>query len=525
MLVHHFLENSARRTPHKTALICGERRLSFAQVDEAANRLANALLTEGVKRGDRVAIYMDNPVEVAIAIFATLKAGAVFSVSNPSTKGDKLARMTHDLQPAALITANDTQRRRVVAEMLPVAAVPLVVWLGGVPTAEASLQPTASVRFRDWDDLLSRGETTSPCARTIDLDLATIIYTSGSTGTPKGVMSTHRNMVFLAGSMNSYLQNSHDDVILCALPLAFGYGLYQLITCMQLGSALALERNFAFPYRAVEIMARERVTGFPGVPTMFALLLGLKDLAGYDLSHLRYITNAGAALPLRHLAGLRAALPHVKIYCMYGQTECQRVSYLPPEDVDRKAGSVGIAIPGTEVYIIDENGAKVGPGVTGELVVRGSHVMRGYWEKPGETAETFRPGPIPGETVLYTGDLFRMDEDGYLYFVSRRDDIIKTRGEKVAPKEMEDALYGMPGMREVAVIGVPDDTLGEAIKVFAVPEEGVTLSEREVRAFCARHFEDFMMPKYIEFLAALPKSGSGKIDKKELRACAVSPGR
>src|SRR5205085_6640193 len=257
MLVHHFLERSARRTPHKIALICGEQRLSFAQVDEAANRLANALLTEGVKRGDRVAIYMDNAVEVVVAVFGILKAGAIFSVINPTTRPDKLAYIMRDERPAALVTANDTTRRRVVAEMLPAATVPLVIWLGGVPAVDAGLQPTVAVRFRDWGDLLSTGETTPPRVGTIDLDLATIIYTSGSTGTPKGVMSTHRHMVFLAGSMNDYLETTHDDVILCALPLAFGYGLYQLIACMRRGSTLELERTYAFPYKAVEIMVRE----------------------------------------------------------------------------------------------------------------------------------------------------------------------------------------------------------------------------------------------------------------------------
>jgi acyl-coenzyme A synthetase/AMP-(fatty) acid ligase len=307
--------------------------------------------------------------------------------------------------------------------------------------------------------------------------------------------------------------------------LSFGYGLYQLITCMAAGATLVLEKNFVFPARALEIMVRERVTGFPGVPTMFALLLGLTDLARHDLHALRYVTNAGAALPVSHLQALHAALPHVQIFSMYGQTECQRVCYLPPEEVERRPGSVGIAIPGTEVYIVDESGARVPPGTVGELVVRGSHVMRGYWEKPKETAERFRPGSLPGETVLYTNDLFRMDEDGFLYFVSRKDDIIKTRGEKVSPKEVENALFAMDGVREVAVVGVPDETLGEAVKAFVVPQDGVLLTEREIRAYCAQHLEDFMVPTYVVFLSGLPKMSSGKIDRQELRACAALPAR
>jgi long-chain acyl-CoA synthetase len=529
MLVHHFLERSARRTPHKTALICGEQRLSFAQVDEAANRLANALLTEGVKRGDRVAIYMDNAVEVAVAVFGILKAGAVFSVINSTTKTDELAYLMRDERPAALITSDDPQHRRTVAEMLLTATVPLVVWIGPAPAGESSLQtggPRAmpgGVRMCGWNDLLAAASAEKPSVGTIDLDLATIIYTSGSTGTPKGVMSTHRNMVFAATSISTYLENTADDIIFCALPLAFDYGLYQLIMSVRVGATLVLEKNFVFPSRALEIMVRERVTGFPGVPTMFTLLLGRKDLASYDLRALRYITNTAAALPVSHILALRAAFPQATLFSMYGLTECKRVSYLPPQELDRRPGSVGVAIPGTEVYIVDENGTRVPPGTLGELVVRGSHVMRGYWEKPTETAQRFRPGPLPGETVLYTGDLFRMDEEGFLYFISRKDDIIKSRGEKVSPKEIENTLYAMAGVHEVAVVGVPDETLGEAIKVFVVPQEDAVLTERDVRAHCARHLEDVMMPKYIEFVTALPKSGTGKIDKKELRACVASP--
>jgi acyl-CoA synthetase (AMP-forming)/AMP-acid ligase II len=388
---------------------------------------------------------------------------------------------------------------------------------------EPVLVMPSGVRFCAWDDLLAAASAEKPSVGTIDLDLATIIYTSGSTGTPKGVMSTHRNMVFAATSISTYLENTADDIIFCALPLAFDYGLYQLIMAMRVGATLVLEKNFVFPYKAIEIMVRERVTGFPGVPTMFSLLLGLKDLANYDLSALRYVTNTAAALPVSHILALRAAFPQATLFSMYGLTECKRVCYLPPQELDQRPGSVGIAIPGTEVYIVDENGTRVPPGTIGELVVRGSHVMRGYWEKPTETAERYKPGPLPGETVLYTGDLFRMDEDGFLYFISRKDDIIKSRGEKVSPKEIENTLYAMEGVREVAVVGVPDATLGEAIKVFVAPQEGVVLTERDVRAYCARHLEDFMMPKYVEIWPALPKGGTGKIDKKELRACVASP--
>jgi len=213
---------------------------------------------------------------------------------------------------------------------------------------------------------------------------------------------------------------------------------------------------------------------------------------------------------------LRQKFSWATIYSMYGLTETKRTLYLPPDQLDKRPGSVGIAIPGTEVWLEDEDGKHLGPGQTGVLVVRGRHVMRGYWENPQATAERYRPGPLPGERVCYTGDLFCMDEDGYLYFVGRKDDIIKSRGEKVAPKEVENVLYELKGVVEAAVVGVPDPILGEAVKAFVVLD-GVELGEAEVLAHCRANLEDFMIPKYVEFRDALPKTSSGKIKKTDLK--------
>jgi acyl-CoA synthetase (AMP-forming)/AMP-acid ligase II len=349
----------------------------------------------------------------------------------------------------------------------------------------------------------------------IDLDLACLIYTSGSTGDPKGVMSDHSNVVFVASSIIEYLCNTESDIVINVLPLSFDYGLYQLLMAFKFGGTLVLENSFAYPAAILKRIEQERVTGFPGVPTIFALLLQM-DLSAYDLSSLRYLTNTAAALPPSHILELRHKFPWATLYSMYGLTETKRTLYLPPDQLETRPGSVGIPIPGTEAWIEDAAGRRLGPGEVGELVVRGRHVMRGYWEAPEATAKRYRPGPIPGERLCYTGDLFRMDEGGYFYFVGRSDDIIKSRGEKVAPKEVENVLYGLSGVVEAAVVGVPDPILGQAIKALLVVKSGVKLTAAEVLAHCRAHMEDYMVPQQVEFKDALPKTASGKIKKTDL---------
>jgi long-chain acyl-CoA synthetase len=258
----------------------------------------------------------------------------------------------------------------------------------------------------------------------------------------------------------------------------------------------------------------EQVTGFPGVPMMYAVVLPM-DLTPYDLSSLRYLTNTAAALPVSHIVELRRKFPWARLYSMYGLTETKRTLYLHPEELERRPGSVGIPIPGTEAWLEDEEGRRLGADQVGELIVRGRHVMRGYWDAPELSARRFRPGPLPGERVCHTGDLFRCDEFGFFYFVGRRDDIIKSRGEKVVPKEIENLLYQLPQVSEAAVIGVPDEVLGQAVKVIVVARNG-DLSEQQVRQHCKRHLEDYMMPKYVEFRTTLPKTSTGKISKAEL---------
>jgi amino acid adenylation domain-containing protein len=511
-LLHDYLLAAARQAPDKLALVCPDQRLTYAEIDGRSNQLAWALRRRGVERGDRVVVFAENGPEAVIAFWAALKADAVVSVVNPLTRPDKLAYLLADCRARALVTEAHLARVfEPAASRSPHLA--SVVVAGRVEEGRLLALPGGV----SWAEVLGPERPDVPPPRAaIDVDLAALVYTSGSTGEPKGVMLTHRNMLAASRSITEYLEIRADDVILNVLPLAFDYGLYQMIMAFRQRARLVLERSAAYPARMLEVMAGEAVTGFPGVPTIFAVLAGMTDLSRYNLSRVRYVTNTAAALPARHIRALQRIFPRARLFSMYGLTECKRCTYLPPEMIDVKPGSVGIAIPNTELWLVDEHDRRLGPGEVGQLVIRGATVMAGYWEKPEATARRLRPGPVPGERVLYTGDLCRLDEDGYLYFVARMDDVIKSRGEKVAPREVEDAIADVPGVREVAVIGVPDDILGQAVKAFVVLDPGATLTEEDLRRECLKRLEPFLVPKYIEMRAELPKTGTGKVAKTAL---------
>jgi amino acid adenylation domain-containing protein len=509
-LLHDYLAHSAGRLGDKVALVCGKQRVTYGELEARANAVATDLAASGVARGDRVMIFADNTVETVVSFWAVLKANAVVCIVNPLTKSDKLDYLLNDCLPAALIT--DAHLHSIFRE--PARSCPSLlrtIVSGSIDDDELSRLPQA-VR---WDIAVAASDA-PPVRRSIDIDLAAIIYTSGSTGEPKGVMLTHRNMMTACTSIASYLELAEDEVILNVLPLAFDYGLYQMIMAFRTGARLVLERSFAFPAQVLGLIRQEGVTGFPGVPTIFAALSELKSLKDQDFSSIRYVTNTAAALPLKHILMLRELFSSARIYSMYGLTECKRCTYLPPEDLARKPLSVGIAIPNTEMWIVDEHDRRVAAGVVGQLVIRGATVMKGYWGKPEATARKLKPGPLPGEQVLYTGDYCRMDAEGYLYFVGRGDEIIKSRGEKVAPKEVENALMDIPGVREAAVIGVPDELLGQAVKAFVVMENGRTIGEKQLQMECQKRLENFMVPKSIVVVASLPMTDTGKLKKTAL---------
>jgi amino acid adenylation domain-containing protein len=505
-LLHDSLLTSVGRFPEKAAVIVEGKPYTYDQLLDSAARVATALRARGIERGDRVAIYMDNTWPCVVSIYAVLMAGGVFLMVNPQTKADKLEFILDDSDAKLLLTDGH----------LANVFMPVLERLNKLTHVICSGTLPHQLRAEAFDAVVFNASPAVDRVPVIPLDLAALIYTSGSTGNPKGVMHTHLSMVFAAGSLIEYLRLTHEQRILCVLPLAFDYGLYQLLMAIQLGATLVLERSFTYPAQVYARMREHQVTAFPGVPTIFSMLLSMHGREKLSFPSVTRVTNTAAALPDDFVPRLREIFPNAQIYRMYGLTECKRVSYLEPELAELKPGSVGKAIPGTEVYLLSPDGQSVPPGETGVLYVRGPHVMKGYWKRPDLSEYMLKPGKLPGEHVLCTQDYFRMDDEGFLYFVGRSDEIIKTRGEKVSPVEVENVLHGIPGVREAAVVGIPDELLGQSIRAFVVLEPHAALSEKQIRAQCLTRLENFMTPKEIVICAELPKTATGKISKKLL---------
>lgn len=507
MLVQDFLRNTAQRFPNKTALIYKEQHLTYSQIDESANALAHTLVQQGLKPGDRAAVCLPNCPEAVISAFGVLKASGVFAFLNPTIKEKKL----HYILNNCLATAFICGRRHAGIVLNNPDDFPTVRTV--IQTGSDNSQ-TGKPVLLTFDDSVRRSKVNPPSNPVADTDIACIIYTSGSTGNPKGVVCGHNNMDFVSNSIITYLENTPEDIVINVLPFSFDYGLYQMLMVFRFGGTLVLEKGFVYPNEILKRIETHKITGFPIVPTILAILLQ-KQWDPKKLCSLRYMTNTAAALPVNHIQSIRAKLPWVKFYSMYGLTECKRALYLPPEQIDVRPGSVGIAIPETAVWLEDEPGHRAAPGTIGELVIQGSHVMRGYWEDPEATAASYKAAPDPANRMLYSKDLFRMDDEGYYYFVSRKDDIIKSRGEKISPREIEDAAYSINGVTEAVAIGVPDPILGQMIKLFVVSSDP-SLTEIQVKRRCRQTLEDFMVPQIVEIRDSLPKTEGGKIRKSAL---------
>jgi acyl-CoA ligase (AMP-forming) (exosortase A-associated) len=514
-LVWHLLRRSAAEKPSKEALVDGKQRLSYRDVAQRAAGLASGLQRAGVRRGDRVGVYLEPSAAQAISIFGVSQAEAVFVPINALLHGKQVQHIAQDCGCKALITT-PAKLISLAAALRDIRSLEFVVVTGegelsGIDLPALSFTELCGIEDSTWREA------------SIGRDLAAILYTSGSTGKPKGVMLSHDNI--LAGSkiVSAYLEITNNDRILSVLPLSFDAGLNQLMTAFENGGTLVMIR-FAFARDIIRTLLDEDITGLAGVPTFWNILVQPTSMLNKQpLRSLRYITNTGGTLPMKTLNGLREALPSTKIFLMYGLTEAFRSTYLSPEELDHRPTSIGKAIPDTEILVIDEQGRRCKPGETGELVHRGPTVSMGYWNRPEDTARALRPNPLrppemgDSEKVCYSGDLVRTDDEGFFYFVGRRDTLIKSSGFRISPTEIEETLFETGELRGVAVIGIPDKVLGQAIKAFVTPRNRGPLDTKTLLAHCADRLPPYMVPKSVEVLDELPKTASGKIDYAALR--------
>lgn len=503
---------SADRNPLKTAVILKGEEYSYSKLKESAEKLAGYLVKSGIKKGDRVAICINNSWPTLVSIYGVTLAGAVFVIINPQTKANKLGFILKDSGAKILIT--ELFFKKEFLKALEYTNEINEIIFTGKDDQEIEYQ---NILFTSFESVLLNTNVTSEFPKIIPNDLAALIYTSGSTGFPKGVMMTHQAMVFASWSLIEYLRLSEDERILLLLPLAFDYGLYQLLMSVSIGATLIVEQSFIFTATIYKQIEQFKPTVFPGVPTIYAMMISGSKKNKISFESITKITNTAAALPAEYIPELKQIFPNALIFKMYGLTECKRVCYLEPELIDLKPDSVGKAIPGTEVFLLSPEGSTVPAGEPGILHIRGPHLMSGYWNNEVLSTKMLKQAKLPGERVLCSNDWFKMDADGDLYFLGRNDDIIKSRGEKVSPVEIENVIYKITAVKEVAVIGIPDEILGESIVAFITTHNDIQLNEKDLIKECAANLEMFMVPQRIISLKEMPKNSNGKIDKLKLQ--------
>ena len=507
---HDLAARAALQWPERAALVYKSERLSYADLWSKVERAAAGLSHMGIARGERIGVWLDKRIETIIAFFGSSLAGGVFVPINPVLRSQQVVHILKDCNVRVLITTEDRLRSLddALAHCRDLTTVVLL---------DSATEMSGHWSAIGWSDLLAMEAGAVIDARVIDLDMAAILYTSGSTGMPKGVVLSHRNLVVGGQSVSQYLENSAEDKILAALPLSFDAGLSQVTTAFCVGATLVL-MNYLLARDLKNICARERITALTAVPPLWFQVSELDWSDGSGAS-LRYFANTGGHMPYPLLQRLRSIFPNAAPYLMYGLTEAFRSTYLDPREIDRRPNSIGKAIPNAEILVVNAQGRPCAPGEEGELVHRGALVSLGYWNDPKRTAERFRPAPgrpveIPNpEIAVWSGDIVKTDEEGFLYYVGRRDDMIKTSGYRVSSTEIEEVIYSTGLVDEAVAIGVPHPTLGQGIIVVAKPKDGRPIAERELLAACRKDLPLYMVPARFIERSALPRNPNGKIDR------------
>ena len=514
-LLQHLIRDSAQRTPDAPALLFRQDTLSYRMLEDRIHRAASGLRRLGVARDERVGVYLPKQFETVTAMFGAMAAGGVFVPINPILKPEQVGHILRDCATRVLVTSAD--RARLLADTL--AQCPDLTHVVITDPDVPELHGEHGFDMSTWTEM--QGTPSPPDLRRIGSDMASILYTSGSTGRPKGVVLSHHNMLSGAQSVASYLENRAGDRLLAVLPFSFDYGLSQLTTAFSVGASVVL-MDYLLPRDVIRAVARYQVTGLAAVPPLWNQLAELPwpDEAA---SGLRYITNSGGAMPVTTTRQLQTALPKTDIYLMYGLTEAFRSTFLPPGQVNVRPESMGKAIPNADILVVRPDGSECDPDETGELVHRGALVALGYWGDKEKTDIRFKPAPgqadgLPNpEIAVWSGDQVRRDAEGYLYFVGRNDEMIKTSGYRVSPGEVEEVVFDMPGVQQAVAFGAPHPQLGSGI-VLIVQTETDKVDADAVLAHCRVHLPMFMLPGHVEIVDDLPRNPNGKIDRKNLSA-------
>ena len=509
MLLTDYLKAAAEQWSEKTVLIHGNKDFTYSDLDKAAMGVAAGLQKIGVEPGFRGALLIDDPYEYIVSYFGILLAGGIVVGLNTQTSDASLAYVLNDCQASVLFSA-DKFIGHAQASMPLVSSVQKLIVSG---IADKGVHLGNSCQMHSFNDICGCPQ---PALHALpyrsSCDFAQIIYTSGTTGKPKGVVLRHANLIANTSSIVSYLDLQSSDRVMAVLPFFYSYGNSIMLTHLAVGGSLVVNQSFLYPNVILQQMLDHEVTGFSGVPSTFALLLNRSAVASFSFPKLRYLTQAGAAMSPELTRRLKSTFQGVKIFIMYGQTEASaRLSYLHPDEVERKPGSIGKGIPGVELTLRDRMGMPVQKGEVGEIVARGENIMAGYWQRPVETREVLR------SEGLWTGDLARCDEEGFLYIVSRKNDLIKSGSHRIGPKEIEDVLTEHTAVYEVAVIGIPDEILDERICACIILRPGCECSEKELKAHCKKYLPRYKIPHSIIFFRDLPKTTSGKVQKSDLR--------
>jgi acyl-CoA synthetase (AMP-forming)/AMP-acid ligase II len=496
-LVNRFRESAAKH-PDALAVANGDHRITYRELSDLVAKVTHFLLSSGLQKGDRVAMVVANSAEYAAIFYGIWSAGGVTVALNTQAKGKDIINWVNHSDAKWLFMDRRHPERKAVLETG-----------GDFTLVDVDSENTAETDSNsvDWQQIVDMDPTDHQIVLS-QSDLASIIYTSGTTGNPKGVTLSHGNLNANIESILAYLDLKAEDSVLNVLPFYYSYGNSILHTHLAIGASIILENNLLYPHRVMEKMSQETVSGFSGVPSTFALLLSRVNLADYDLSNLRYITQAGGAMAPALADRLSTSLPDTALFIMYGQTEAgARLTYLPPKMLKEKRGSIGIAIPNTTIEVRNKAGKVTSPGETGEICASGENIMQGYWKDTERTCQVIKDG------WLYTGDLAHTDADGYLYIDGRSSDMIKSGANRISPKEIEEVIQELEDVHEVAVIGSPDELLGEVIKAYVVPKQGSDLTQRTIQHHCKSNLAIYKIPKSIEFIEELPKTASGKIKK------------